>query len=97
MSDQRFGCTETSTALPIHADKIRVAEVADSTGAVLLTAGPQVTAGKAQKYRRPSRLGALALHGQEGLLHRIAHAAAPSLNPAQPFSRSSQAGQLPQP
>ena len=71
-------------------------KVQTAVGAVLLAPAPQIAAGEAAEHRRPARLAALALQGQEDLLDRIGHRDRLPLAPARP-ARSSQAGQSPQP
>ena len=60
---------------PVHTDEIGVAERADGRRAVLLAPAPEVAAGETAEDRRAARLAALALQGEEDLLHRVAHGA----------------------
>ena len=64
---------EFAAARPVGADEIGVAEAALRLRPVLLAAGPQVAAGKAQEHRAAARLHALALEGEEAFLHGVGH------------------------
>ena len=71
-----LGVGELAAALPVHADEIGVAELADRLFPVLLAAGPQVAAGEADEDRAPAGMDALALKRQEHFLDRVAHGVA---------------------
>ena len=73
MVGQRIRRGELAPAVPVHADKIRIAEAADGARPILLAPAPQIAAGEAQKDRRPARLSALALDRQKHFLGRIGH------------------------
>ena len=54
---------EAAAALSIGADEIGIAELADRGGAILLSPGPEIAAGKAAEHRRAPGLSAFARAG----------------------------------
>ena len=62
-----------ASALAVGADEVGVAEAAERGGAVLLTAVPEVAAGKAHEHRRTACAGAFALQREEELFDGIGH------------------------
>ena len=54
-------------------DEVGVAELAGGARAVLLTAAPEVAAGKTAKHGRAAGMRAFALQGQEYLFDRVTH------------------------
>ncbi len=93
---QRIGGSELAAPWSVHADEIRIAELADGLLAIALKTRPQVAAGKPHEDRRPSGMIALALQGQVDFLDGVGHAGS-ALNFCHPADRRSQAGQVPQP
>ena len=59
------------SAVLSHADKLRVAELADGRCTVALASGPEVAPGKATEDRWPSGVRPFALQRVENLLHRV--------------------------
>src|SRR5216683_167357 len=70
---ERFGIGVAAAIGPVGADEVGVAKRADCAGAVGLAPRPQIAAGKAAEYRRPSGLRAFALQRVEDLLDGVAH------------------------
>ncbi len=68
---ERLGIGELPPALAVRADEIGVAEIALGGRPVLLAAGPQIAAGKAQEHRPAAGLHPFALDGEEAFLDRI--------------------------
>ena len=58
-------------ARAIDTDKLRVTKTAHSCSAILLSARPQIAAGKAQEYRRRAGICAFALQGVEDFFDGI--------------------------
>jgi hypothetical protein len=56
-------CFELTATRATGADELRVAETANSLGAMLLAARPEIAAGKPQEYGGPPGAGTLALQG----------------------------------
>jgi hypothetical protein len=62
-----------------NADEIGVAELADRSRAIVLSARPKVAPGEATKNCRAASLRALTLKRVKDLLHSIGHGATPAL------------------
>ncbi|MCY1172684.1 hypothetical protein D9M73_128270 [compost metagenome] len=74
---QRPCIAELAAQGAVSTDKIGIAKLADGSGPVLLSAGPQVATGKTAEHGRPARIGAFALQGVKNFLDLVAHAALP--------------------
>ena len=64
---------EAAAAFPIHADEVRVAEIARRRRAIHLSSAPQIAAGEAAEHRRPAGVTAFALQRVKHFLDRIRH------------------------
>ncbi len=98
---QSLGALKAAAPRAVHAHEVRIAEGADRARAIDFAPAPEIAAGEAAEHRRPPRLTALALEGQEDLLDGVAHGSSAgrpaSVHSAQPRARNSHAGQVPQP
>ncbi len=68
------GTLKTAASRPVGTDKIGIAELADRRAAILLAAGPQISAGETAEHGRTPRRGALDLQRLEDFFDGISHA-----------------------